>query len=265
MTAWQAIVLGFVQGASEFLPISSSGHLVIFQKLLNVNAENIYLEVALHFGTLIAVIAYFRSDLLRIFRGTVQYLLGRDKQANSGDFRLCCALALGTLPVAVGGLLFKKFLESMFESAEIAGAMLLVTAAILLATSVVRKGKSDVNYPKAFLIGVAQLVSVLPGISRSGSTIAAAMFLGVDRTRAARFSFLLSVPAVTAAFLLKLRDLLAHPLPEAELFEFGLGALVACIVGLIAIHYLLKVIAADRFYLFGFWCLIAGIVTLGFI
>jgi undecaprenyl-diphosphatase len=143
--------------------------------------------------------------------------------------------------------------------------MLLVTAVILLLSGLVHPNSRKVNFWRALVIGVAQLGAVMPGISRSGSTIATALYLGVEPLRAARFSFLLSVPAVAAAFALKVRDLLEAPIAATTVEAYGLGALVAFAVGLIAIHYLLKLVAANRFFLFGFWCLLAGAVTLLFI
>ncbi len=255
-------MLGFVQGASEFLPISSSGHLVIFQALLGIEAENIYLEVALHFGTLLAVVVYFRRDLVYLIGGTVRYLLTQNGRMYAEQFRMFLCLLVGTIPVAIGGSLLKDDLEATFESTAITGGMLLMTAVLLLLTRMVSMKEKSVNYPRALAIGVAQLVAILPGISRSGSTIATGMFLGVNPTRAARFSFLLSIPAVSAAFILKLLDLAAEPVVTTDLVNYGVGALVAFLVGLAAIHYLLKLIATNRFWLFGFWCLAAGVLTL---
>lgn len=265
MTLWQLVLLGVIQGASEFLPISSSGHLVIFQKLLNVNAESIYLEVALHLGTLLAVVVYFWRDLVNIVRGTISYAIGNDRQSNREEFVLFLCLFVGSIPAGVGGLLLEHFFESAFNSTNIVGAMLLVTSAILLSTAFVKTGEGKVGYLKAFIIGVAQFAAILPGISRSGTTISAGLHLGINPTRAARFSFLLSVPAVAGAFLLKLMDVLKHPLPGQELIDFGAGAFAAFVIGLLAIHYLLKIVARKRFYMFGFWCLLVGLATLIFI
>jgi undecaprenyl-diphosphatase len=265
LTLWQLVLLGIIQGASEFLPISSSGHLVIFQKLLNVNAKSIYLEVALHFGTLLAVVIYFWRDLVNIVRGTVAYAVGNDRRTNKEAFVLFFCLFVGSIPAAVGGLLLEHFFESTFNSTNVVGVMLLVTAAILLSTAFVKAREGKVNYLKALIIGVAQFAAILPGISRSGTTISAGLFMRVNPSRAARFSFLLSVPAVTGAFLLKLKDVLEHPLPGQELIDFGAGAIAAFVVGLLAIHYLLKIVARRRFYIFGFWCLLIGLVTLIFV
>ncbi len=260
----EAAFLGLVQGASEFLPISSSGHLVIVQGLLGVDAANIYLEVALHFGTLLAVIVYFRRDLLDLGQGTLRYLLGQRDSAAAENFHLLVFLILGTIPVAIGGLLLKDWFERAFDSPLLTGIMLLVTALVLLGTRLVRLPSGRIGHSKALLIGLAQLAAVLPGISRSGATISTAIYLGVQPLRAARFSFLLSIPAVTAAFLMKLLDFLETPAAAGELTAYGIGALVSFLVGLLALHYLLRLIASRRFHLFGWWCLIAGVFTIAY-
>lgn len=260
----EAVFLGVVQGASEFLPISSSGHLVIFQGLLGVDAANIYLEVALHFGTLLAVVIYFWRDLLDLIQGTLKYLSGQRDSASADSFRLFVCLILGSIPVAIGGLLLKDWFERAFDSTLLTGFMLLVTAFILLGTRLVKRPSGQIGHSRALLIGLAQLAAVLPGISRSGTTISTAIYLGVEPLRAARFSFLLSIPAVTAAFLLKLLDFFESPVAASELAAYGVGALASFLVGLLALHYLLKLIASQRFYLFGWWCLVAGIFTIAY-
>lgn len=257
-----AAILGVVQGASEFLPISSSGHLVIAQGLLGVDGANIYLEVALHFGTLLAVVVYFWRDLLQLIGGTLKYLAGKRDERSSTQSRLCLLLILGTIPVAIGGLLLQGFFESAFEAPLLTGIMLLVTAAILLGTRLVKPAAGRLSPLSAILIGIAQLAAVMPGISRSGSTIATALYLKIEPLRAARFSFLLSVPAVSAAFVLKLKDFLEQPAGGGELFSYGIGALVSLVVGLVALHLLLRLVASQRFYLFGWWCLAAGAFTI---
>lgn len=257
-----AAILGLVQGASEFLPISSSGHLVVVQGVLGVAASNIYLEVALHFGTLLAVIVYFWRDLIEMIAGALRYVMGGRDTKSTEQWKLLVFIVIGSIPVGIGGYLLKDWVEEAFEAPEIAGFMLLVTAVVLLGTRLLKRPQGELSYAKSFLIGIAQFVSIMPGISRSGSTIATAMYSGVEPNRAARYSFLLSIPAVAAAFLLKLMDYLANPAPAAELLDYGIGALVAFLSGLIALHYLLRLIASHRFHLFGWWCLAVGVFTI---
>jgi undecaprenyl-diphosphatase len=261
----QPAILGLVRGLSEFLPISSSGHLVIFQGLLGVNAEDIYLEVALHFGTLVAVLVYFRRDLAELVAGTARYLGGNRERENFDRFYLSACILIGTIPVAIGGVLLKDYFEAAFESTVITGAMLLVTGLVLFLTRLAGRVNGAVNLPRAVVIGIAQLASVLPGISRSGATISTAIYLKVDPSKAARFSFLLSIPAVAAAFLLKVFDLAEEAISMDILARYLLGTVVAFAVGLFAIHILLKLVASYRLYYFGFWCVAAGLLTLIYI
>jgi undecaprenyl-diphosphatase len=262
VTIVDAIILGFVQGASEFLPISSSAHLVIAQGLLHVNEPSIFLEVALHVGTLLSVLIYFRRDVLELLSGFFTYVLTRKKTQNERDFRLSTYIILGSIPAAVGGVLLKDWFEQRFDSASFSGYMLLVTAVVLLLTWFARNRKRPVNAVRALIIGVAQFCAILPGISRSGSTIATGLFLGITPREAARFSFLLSLPAVFGAALLKAVELRHVPFSSDNLVHFALGAIVSFVVGLIAIHYLMKIISSRHFYLFGFYCLLAGFFTI---
>ena len=265
MTLLDAIILGALQGAAEFLPISSSAHLVIGQALLHVNEANIYLEVALHFGTLLSVVVFFFKDIVGLFRSFFRFLGGqRDVDTRSG-FMLSMYIIIGTIPAAVAGLLFESWFEARFNSAEFSGFMLLITAAALLSTYFVKKYEHRLSFGRAIVIGIAQMLAILPGISRSGSTITAGLFLGIEPGLAARFSFLLSLPAVAGAALLKGLELAKHPLGGAELTIFGFGALISFAVGLVAIYLLLRIVVGRRFYMFGFYCLLVGILTILFI
>jgi undecaprenyl-diphosphatase len=262
MTILDAIILGFIQGASEFLPISSSAHLVIAQGLLHVKEPSIFLEVALHVGTLLSVLIYFRRDIVGLLSGFFTYLFTRKRTQNRSSFRLSLYIILGSIPAGVGGLLFKDWFEAQFDSASFCGYMLLITATVLLLTWFARNRKRPVNALRALVIGIAQFCAILPGISRSGSTIATGLFMGITPREAARFSFLLSLPAVAGAALLKASELRHATVSNADLTDFAIGATVSFIVGLAAIHYLLKIVSSRHFYLFGFYCLLAGIFTI---
>lgn len=262
MTIIDAIILGFVQGVSEFLPISSSAHLVITQTLLGVHEPGIVLEVALHLGTLFSVLIYFRRDITRLISGFIRYMTTDPRELYRDDFRLCLYIILGSIPAAVGGLLLKDWFEARFDSVAFSGYMLLITGAFLLATKFARDKDRQINVTNSLVIGVAQFCAILPGISRSGSTIATGLFLGISPRNAARFSFLLSLPAVAGASLLKLRGLAYGAIPSAAIVHFALGAVVSFLVGYIAIHYLLKLVAGRRFYFFGFYCVLVGIFTI---
>lgn len=260
-----AIILGAVQGASEFLPISSSAHLVIGQALLKVNEPSIFLEVALHVGTLLAVLIYYWKDVSSLLKAFVLYVAGKDREANRDGFRMCLYIVLGSIPAAIGGLLFKDWFEAKFDSATFSGYMLLVTAVVLISTHFIKAANRPVTSKRAFLIGVAQFCAILPGISRSGSTIAAGLYQGIEARQAAKFSFLLSLPAVAGAVLLKAMDLRHDSIPSGEISAFVVGAVVSFVVGLASIHWLLKVLGGKKFYMFGFYCAIVGILTIMFL
>jgi undecaprenyl-diphosphatase len=262
VTIFDAIILGFVQGASEFLPISSSAHLVITQGLLHINEPSIFLEVALHVGTLLSVLIYFRRDVMELLGGFFIYILTRKKKQNERHFRQGVYIILGSIPAAVGGILLKDWFEQRFDSVSFSGYMLLITAVILLLTWFALNRKYPINAVRALIIGIAQFCAILPGISRSGSTIAAGLFLGITPREVARFSFLLSLPAVFGAALLKAVELRHATLSSDDLTHFAIGAFVSFIIGMAAIHYLLKIVSSRHFYLFGFYCLLVGIFTI---
>ncbi len=262
MTMTDAIILGIVQGASEFLPISSSAHLVIGQALLKVNEPSIFLEVALHLGTLLSVVIYYRRDIAALLTAFFCFIAGRDRDRHRENFRTCLYIIIGSIPAAIGGLLFKDWFEAAFESTRMSGIMLLVTASFLISTHFVKVNARPLNLLNTFVIGLAQFCAILPGISRSGSTIAAGLFQGIAPQQAARFSFLLSLPAVAGAVLLKTLDMLKEAAPAENLPAFAVGAVVSFVVGLLAIYWLLKMLAGRKFYLFGFYCLVVGLLTI---
>ena len=259
MTFLDAITLGILQGLTEFLPVSSSGHLVIGEALLGLNMPGLSLEIWLHFGTLMAVLIYFRRRFVDLFMAAAGR--GMKESANS-DRALIGAIIIGTVPAVVAGLLFKSQIESVFDSPRFAAAMLIVTGLILIITRRAKNTGRKINLPRGLVVGLAQMAAILPGISRSGSTIAGAMFLGVEPAVAAEFSFLLAAPIIALAF--------GHDLvfSGAALFSsemiglYLVGTLAAFAIGLLAIHYLLRIIRTGRFYLFGFYCFAAGAVSL---
>lgn len=267
MDLWQAIVLGLVQGLTEFLPISSSGHLVLMQHFLGLTGPRVFFDVMLHLGTLGAVVAAYRRSLGRLARSVVGALgsgaLARPGEALRGsrELRLVALLALGSVPTAVIGLLFQEPLEALFESPRAVAGMLLVTGAWLHLPKLRRRPPEAEPGPwQALLVGTVQGIAIVPGISRSGSTIASAMTAGVAPIRAAELSFLLSIPAILGATLLKLGDLGSEAVPAW--WVVAAGAAVAFAVGWASIVVLLAVLERGRLGVFSWYCFALGVAAL---
>jgi undecaprenyl-diphosphatase len=246
MSFFKAIISGIVQGVTEFLPVSSSGHLVILHRIMGLEGPQITFDIFLHLGTLIAILIVFRKDILNIF--TVN---------KKGGFFIFIA----TLATAVFVIIFQKKIEVMFVGSKLTGVMLMVTGAWIIIGSFVRFGSSGLTGPKSFIIGIAQGIAAIPGISRSGATISTALFLGIDPQSAARFSFVLSIPAIIGAFALKIRG--------GGLSDFNMnyifGSIASCVIGVLSLKLLLKLLRGDRFYVFGLYCVIMGIIAVIFL
>lgn len=255
MTALQALFLGLVQGLTEFLPVSSSGHLAIAQHFLpNFEQPGLLFDVLLHFATTLAVVIYFRKDVWRL----LSCLFRKDPYAVD-DRHLLLMLVVGSIPTAIIGLTFKDFFEGLFDNLLVVGCMLIITALLLFVGEKVRRDGRQLPQllaNDALLVGVVQGMAIIPGISRSGSTIACLLLRGIDGEAAARFSFLLALPAVGGAMLLSLKDL--EHLPIEHLPAYGLGALAAFVSGLFAIRWLMNVVRRKRLAGFAVYCLLVG-------
>lgn len=259
MGIWQAAVLGVVQGLTEFLPISSSGHLVLGQRLLGFSEPALMFDVALHVGTLAAVIVVFWEDLFSILRGLFVY---RDQEGRRGR-RLLWLVVVGSIPTALMGLLLKDIFESMFASLLTVGLALLLTGWLLMATALVTRRDRDlerVGVGRALLVGLAQGMAITPGISRSGATISTALLLGLDRRLAAHYSFVLSIPAILGALALQVHDL--GPPTQAQLTPMLVGGLTSAISGYAALRVLLRIVQAGRFHWFAPYCFALGLAAL---
>lgn len=262
-----AAILGLVQALTEFLPVSSSGHLVLSKILLGLETEHgAAFEVAVHFGTLLSVLVVFRREVVALFQSAWRAIrqLGQLGQLwdDDPDFRLLGAILLGCVPAGVVGLAFKDQLESAFDSPTIVCGALIVTGIVLLATTKAPQGDRRVGLGTALIIGIAQAVAIVPGVSRSGSTIATAMFLGIERDHAARYSFLLSLPVIAGATLLKTRELLETQIPSQTWMALGVGALVSFGAGIGALLVLMRIVRSGGFAHFGWYCLAVGLIGL---
>ncbi len=274
MTALEAIILGIIQGLTEFLPVSSSGHLVLFQQLFGLKEAELFFDVCVHLGTLLPVLVVFRQEIinivaavLRLFSPTDPAKTIRQKIESDGDLKLALLIVVGSIPTAVLGFFFRGIADPLFASAFITGWMLMVTGLLLwlsrwAATRVEQHSADRLTSKNAFIIGIMQGLAIIPGISRSGSTISIGMLLGINREMAARYSFLLSIPAIIGAGLLSLKEGLSRPDPAIDIAL--LGAVAAALVGYAALKSLLHVVKKGRLYWFAPYCWLAGILAIVF-
>ncbi len=266
----QSIVLGLVQGLTEFLPVSSSGHLAIFKHIFGESffTSGISFDIMLHIGTLIAVFAVYYKDICELIAEFFR-LIGdvfRGRFAIKTPYRrMLLMLIVASVPAAVVGILLKDFIETISsDRLWIVGICLFITAALLYVSDKISRGNKkaeDLRIGNSLLIGAFQALALMPGISRSGSTIVGGLFSGFSREFAVKFSFLLSIPAILGAALLDLKDVVSTgfdmPLPVALL-----GVLVAAVSGFIAIKVLLKTVKKGKFRYFAYYCVFAGIAAL---
>lgn len=253
MNYLDAIVLGILQGLTEFLPVSSSGHLVIAEALLGVKMSGVSFEVMLHLGTLLSVLVYFRARIGRLIQSLWTKSMATER-------RLMLLLIVGTIPAGLVGVILKDFFESAFSNPALTSSMLFITGAILLSTKFIQPGRKPLNLMTAIIIGIGQSLAILPGISRSGSTIAVGMLAGVEPSEAAEFSFLLAIPAIGGAALLQAGELAA--MQTALLAPILAGTVCAFVTGLGAVYAVLATIRKGKFAWFAYYCFAAGAIGL---
>jgi undecaprenyl-diphosphatase len=253
MSYLDAIVLGVVQGLTEFLPVSSSGHLVLVQALLRVKQPGVSFELLVHLGTLLAVFIYFRRRIWLMIKSLFDGGMMQERA-------MVGYVVIGTVPAVIAGVLFKTFFEAAFSSALLTSFMLFGTGLILLSTRLVRPGQKDMSIKSAILVGIGQAVSIMPGISRSGTTMSVGMLAGVKQTEAAEFSFLLSIPAIAGAIALDAREILG--VSSALVGPYLVGTFVSFILGLVSVYSVLAVIKKGKFQYFAYYCFAAGALGL---
>ncbi|MBD3170728.1 MAG: undecaprenyl-diphosphatase UppP [candidate division Zixibacteria bacterium] len=270
LTLIQALILGIVQGLTEFLPVSSSGHLVIFEHLLDTHLENINFDVFVHTGTLLAVLVFYRRQLIsltgRFFKTPFDFgEKGREEDAGSVPVRWVWFIVLGTIPAVIIGLGFEDAITSIFKNVKLVGGVLIACGVILISTGFAKKGSNSIGLWHAIIIGLAQAMAITPGLSRSGMTISAGLFMKIDPRKAADFSFLLSIPAVAGATILKISDVVASPPHNGEVTNYIIGGTSAFIVGYACIAWLLHLVKRGKFFYFGIYCGAAGLISILFI
>lgn len=259
MTALEALILGLIQGLTEFLPVSSSGHLEIGKYLLGNLPESLNFTVAVHGATVLSIIVVFWKDIVSLIRGLFAFKMNRETV-------YVLKLLVSAIPVGIIGLLFKDQIEALFSGrVRFVGGMLVLTGLLLFTASLVPAGKRKISWLDSFVIGMAQAVAVLPGISRSGSTIVTALLLGDDRTEATRFSFLMVLLPVIGA---NLMEVYSGDFSAGNSVGTGpliIGALAAFISGLFACKWMLSLVRKGKLWYFAVYCLIIGAVALFFL
>jgi undecaprenyl-diphosphatase len=255
-----AIILGIIQGLTEFLPVSSSGHLELGKAILgdsSVPEESLLFTVVLHFATALSTIVVFRKDVWEIIHGLFQF-------KNNEETLFSLKIVLSMVPATMVGLLFEEQLEAFFDGdIRFVGFMLLITAVLLYFADRAKDTHKKVTFRNAFIVGVSQAVAILPGISRSGATISTSVLLGVDKTKAARFSFLMVVPLIIGKMG---KDILSGELSlESEnIFAMGAGFIASFIAGLAACTWMIQIVKKSKLSYFAIYCLLVGLVAIGY-
>ena len=249
---YDVTILSLLQGVTEFLPVSSSGHLVIAQNLLGVKEGSMRLDLFLHFGTLLAICAYYFSSIRRVVAGF--------------DWRFMLKILVSAVPATVVYFTFRARIDAAFQDPHTVGAFLMFTGAVLMITRYLPAGGKDVSFFRAFLMGVAQSFAILPGVSRSGLTLAAARTGKVESSKAAEFSFLMSAPLIAGGCLMELAKIADTPeIAQIGEISWGLtayGVGLSFVTGIVSLAFLEKTLKGRWFWLFGPYCIIAGLFTL---
>ncbi len=261
MSLLEALILGAVQGLTEFLPVSSSGHLQIGAVLLGVNsADNLLFTIIVHGATVLSTIIVFWKEIINIIKGLFKFELNEET-------KLVLYIILSMIPVGIVGLFFESQVEQFFDGQVIfVASMLMITGFILLAANYLKAQNTtgELSYSKSIIIGFAQAFAVLPGISRSGATIATALILGVDKEKATRFSFLMVIPPILGATLLKVKDLIEQPLSSTEISTTALavGFIAALTFGIFACRWMINIVKKGSLVYFAYYCFAVSTITL---
>ncbi len=260
MTLWEALGLGVLQGATEFLPVSSSGHLVIGQALLNLRIPGVQFEIVLHLATLLSVVVVYRTRILRLARGAAL-------ERRPADLRYVGLVLVATIPAGAVGVLVGDAVTPLFDNPHVTGFALLVTGALLFSTRWALRKPSSPNFGArtAVLVGFAQALALIPGISRSGATVVTALWLGVAPLEAAAFSFLMSIPVIAGAGILQIPDLLGQRPEELSPGGAIAAAVVAAATGIVAIRFFIAMLGNRAFPAFAWYCWSVGLLFLGWL
>jgi len=260
MSYLEAIILGIIQGLTEFLPVSSSGHLELAKAIFgdqSLPQESLTFTVILHFATALSTIVVFRAEVLNILKGLLQFKWNE-------EFIFSLKIIISMIPAVIIGLLFEKELEAFFGGQILmVGFMLLITGLLLLFADRAKNTTKNVSYKNALIIGISQAIAMLPGISRSGATISTSVLLGVDRNKAARFSFLMVIPLILGKVA---KDIFSGQInfESANMGAYSLGFIAAFLAGLFACNWMISLVKNSKLYYFAIYCFIIGTVAIGY-
>jgi len=260
---FEIFLLGLIQGITEFFPVSSSGHLVIGQKLFSLEFPNSSFEILLHFGTLISIFIFFWKDIRNIIIEMYKECLNYKNESYQFN-SIGWLILIATIPAALFGFLFEDFFDSLFNKTKIVGFSLIITGVFLYASSKFRFSNlsKTPNWKHAFLIGLIQVIALIPGISRSGFVIASGIILGMNRTDATKFSLLLGIPTIGGAVIVK--SVTLSKLEDIPWEGYTIGILTSCLIGILAISLLMKAAKKTNFKSFAIYCSAIGLITLFF-
>ena len=259
------IILGILQGITESLPVSSSGHLVLFRHLFNVNFEDVNFEIFLNFGSFLAIFFIFRKDIIRLIKAFFSYLFNKnDYKKYQKDFKYALMIILGSIPVGITGLLFKDKVDLLSNNMTVLGIDFLITSFLLFLVRKANGNKNDyeITFKDALIIGCMQTIALLPGISRSGTVMVACLLCKLNRDSALRYTFMLYFPVSAASFLLGVKDFIKTGADTSLLMPYIIGMIIAGVITYYTFQLLTKIVKKENFWKFSIYTLIIGLFTL---
>lgn len=255
----EAITLGIVQGLTEFLPVSSSGHIELVKEIFGAEIkDSMTMTVVLHFATALSTCVIFRKEIIQIIKGLFQF-------KNNEELQFSLKIIVSMIPAAIIGLKYDDLIETFFEGKILlVGCMLLLTGALLFVADKAKQTNKSLTFGNAFIIGISQMIAILPGISRSGATISTSVLLGIDREKGARFSFLMVVPLIFGKIAKDLIDIIKEPTAQESInyLPYILGFAFAFVTGLLACTWMIKLVKSSKLYYFSIYCFIVGIAAI---
>lgn len=263
MTLWEAALLGIIQGLTEFLPVSSSGHLELGKALFGLSGEEgggLLLTIVVHAATALATVVVYHKDIADIFKGLLKFTWNEET-------RYATQIVVSMVPAAFVGLFFNEEIELLFQGQVLlVGAMLVITGLLLFLADRAKKTHRSVTFSDSLVVGLSQAIAILPGISRSGATIATSVLLGIDRDRAARFSFLMVVPLILGKALLEAKDLAAHPeaMESSSFLALFVAFVAAFATGIMACRWMIALVKRAKLSYFAYYCFAVGFIALAF-